>query len=153
MFIKEIEYEASKYYNLKKETERNLISLSDSIKNKKYKLVRPYPTFWSDKVEFEIFYDEFFIPLIKKRQDLVERVKLIRFEFISDLQSSSIINDFLDFYEKHPNANILLNNFFSKQFKLFSRFLDKEIEFNEFSSDLEKLVKFVYAIVEFENED
>lgn len=155
-FIKEIEYEASKYFKRKiiqVEIEKNVVNLSNVIKKRRYKLVRPYSKFWSDEIEFAVFYDELFIPLITKHQNLIKRVEGLRFKDISDLQSASTIDDFLDFYEKHPNANILLDNFFSKQFRLFSRFLDQEIGFNEFSSNLEKLMKIVYAIVEIESED
>lgn len=106
----------------------------------------------TDEIEAEVLNKKLRKTIEKGREKLIKRVKNLNFSNLNDLQHSSTFKAFLDFYEKYPSADLQFNQFFSKQYDLFSQLLDKRIEVNEFSTELKELLDIVYAIIEFKND-
>ncbi|WP_242303233.1 hypothetical protein [Bacillus cereus group sp. BfR-BA-01495] len=109
----------------------------------------------TDEIEAELIDKKIYenVEVVKEvHKKLIKRVENLNFSNLNDLQYSSSVVAFLDFYEKYPNADFLFNHFFSKQYDLFSQLLDKRIEPNEFSTELKKLIDIVYAKIEIEND-
>lgn len=88
----------------------------------------------------------------KEHNELLKRVENLKVNGLNDLQTLQFLKYSWDFYETYPNADFLFSGFFSKQYDLFSRLLDRQIELDEFSVELEKLIDIVYATIEFEND-
>jgi hypothetical protein len=97
--------------------------------------------------------------LIKKINDsvesfhlsLIDRIKGLNFNQVSDIQYSKPLIALLDLYEKYPDIDIKFNNFFSKQFYLFEQLIKGEIGQIEFSIEMEKLMSIVYEIIKLNN--
>lgn len=98
--------------------------------------------------------------LIKKINDsvepfhlkLIDRIKGLNFNQISDIQYSTPIIALLDLYEKYPDIDIRFNNFFSKQFYLFEQLIDGEIGNIEFSIEMQRLISIVYELIKLDND-
>lgn len=164
---KEDEYEKRLFYFQKIELEEpleqsNLVKKFDSeLTNSKFYMDDEGNLYVRKKLPAGIATDEIEAELVNKKIDnkveefhkkLIKRVENLSFSNLNDLQYSSFFKAFLDFYEKYPNADFLFNQFFSKQYDLFSQLLDNKISLGKFSDELDKLIEIVYTKIEFEND-
>ncbi|MFC4389261.1 hypothetical protein ACFOZ1_15880 [Gracilibacillus marinus] len=90
--------------------------------------------------------------LQNESNELFKKVKNLRINEPIDVQNIQFLKNSIDFYEKHPHADMLFSQFFSKQYDLFGQVLDKKIEPNEFSVELKKLIEIARATIELEND-
>lgn len=105
----------------------------------------------TDQIESKVLIKKINDSVKPFHQKLIDRIKGLNFNQISDMQYSTPLIALLDLHEKYPDIDIRFNNFFSKQFYLFEQLIKGEIGHIEFSNEMEKLMSIVNEIIKVDN--